>query len=371
MDLRVAQAIARTEAASVAPVPRVTSGGRDLLLVARALVLRGPYPAVEGILAGPTRMAGVGRETMRLFEETLALGCTRALARHGGWRRHPRLGADGVKVGRLWDVRPASPLAFSRYSYALGEWLVAQPLGARTVAPFRETPLRPGDQLVAYLACALVEGQPLAGAVAQQPGVRAAALAWLGFPAMLAAVEADPPGPDALRDSFEALAAEGGVIVEGLSDDLATRTVDFERAKGEFVSPTTLLRAGEARDLTLGLLLDALDRAGRWDLATFLVEATAALVPPASGTSAVQGLVSRLARSAPLRERAAALHASAAHWRHAARLSRHHEAMRTVRHFEEGYAGAQLLLTRWELLGAEGFQRAANVLVAFEALEQG
>lgn len=355
-------------------VARVSSNGRDLVLLARAVVRGDPYGAVEGILLQETRMSGVGAAAMRLFEEALAVGGAGALARLGGWKRQARSTTAGVRAGRLWEVRPEPPLAFSSYSFELCQWLVAQPLGSfgkkATVAPFRATPRRSGDQLVAYLVCALVEGAPVEARVAEQPGVRAAALAWLGFPAMLGAV-GDASG-DLGPPSLEALVREGSVVLEGVSDDLARRAVMFERAKASVGSPAKLARVGAARGHVLGLLLDAVERANRWDLSTFLVDAAVALLPSTvSAAVAAAQLVSPLDASTSLRDRSAALRESAAHWRHLARVGRHHETLRGVRHFDEGYEDAQMVLSRWEGFGSEGFSRAADALAVFESLERG
>jgi hypothetical protein len=353
-------------------IPRVSSNGRDLLLVARAIARGGPYEAVEGIFLRetPTLMAGVGTECMRLFEEALAVGGVGALARLGGWRRRARATAEGIKVGRLWEVRREPPLAFSSYAFELCQWLVAEPLGGKAVAGFLAVPRSSGDELVAYLVCALVEGQPLETRVAAQPGVRAAALPWLGFPAMLGNV--GDANVDLAPEPFDGLPRHAAVVLEGISDDLAVRAVGFERAKARIISPPRLARLGAARDRALGLLLDALERANRWDLGTFLVDAAATLLPSAlSGAAAGAQLVSRLDPTASLRERGAALRESAAHWRHLGRLGRHHESLRGARHFDEGYAEAQLLLSRWEGLGSEGFSRAADALAVFEALDRG
>jgi FtsH ternary system domain X6 len=349
-------------------LPQVSPNGRDLLLVARALVRGGPYEEIESILVGETRMAGVAAGTMRLFEETLARGGVHALARLGGWRRRARPTPQGVAVGRLWEVRLDPPLAFSAYPYELCQWLVAQPLGTDGGEALRATPSLPGDELLAYLACALVEGQPLEGRVAEQPGVRASALAWLGFPGMLGRVAGRAPQ----RPAFDTLVRQGAVVLEALVDDLARRAVAYERAKADLTSTSAVSRLGEARDRALGFLLDALEQADRWDLATFLVDAATTLLPRAlSGAAAAAQLVSTLDPRTSLADRAAALRGSAAHLRHLGRLARHHEALRQARHFDEGYAQAQLLLSRWEALGTDGFARAADALAQFTALDRG
>jgi hypothetical protein len=345
---------------AVGGVARVSPSGRDLLLVARAIIMDGPYEATEGILHRRVEMHGVSANALRLFEETLARGCAQALARLGGWRRQSRVVSGRVETGRLWELRRESPLGFSPYVFELCRWLVREPLGASHVAPFSTRPTHPGDELVAYLACSWFEGQPLEQRLAEQPGLQASALAWLGFPGMLSRAK-DGCTCDPAR--VDALVREASVVVEAVSDDLARRAVALERRNASTTSTAHLRAVGDARDRTLGLFVDALSQTGRWDLATFLVDATVDLrfVDDAQ----------RLDTSASLRDRAEARRAAAAHFRHVVRLGRHYEELRQVRHFDEGYSAAQQLLSRWETVGSAGFARAAERATAATALDPG
>ncbi len=355
----------------------VGSRERDVLLVARAILEGADYEAVEGILRGPLSGKGSARRelegltapAMRLLEDMLVKGCVRALARLGGWRREPRWTPAGPRQCRLWEACPTAILSFSAATFELCRWLVTTPLGGAGHRHFVRPPVTNGDELFFYLTCAWVEEQPLEGNVAGQPGIRACALAWLGFPRMLGCIELPCDVPAA---RFDALVADGGVLIAGLADDLAHRTVRFERGNAKVKLPGVLSRLGEARELVLGRLLDALVRARRWDLASFLVDATAVLVPAGlDGGAAAKALAPSLDRTASLRDREAARRAQAAFFRAVARLAREHEAARQVGFVDEGYDTAQLLLARWEGLGNVGFSRAAAALATFDALDQG
>jgi hypothetical protein len=292
---------------------------------------------------------------MRLFEETLGKGSVLAIARHGGWRRLARRTNAGVETGRLWEVLDL-PLRFSPFAFELCRWLTTVPLMHARPLALAATPRTSGDDLLCMFACALVEGELLEQAVAQRAGVARSALAWLACPRMLAErndVET------ASAAAFERLVTEAPVVLEGLADELARRAIAFERALVEVRDPAELVRLARAREITLGWLVDAVARADRWDLVTFIVEANRAVV----------NLEPRqLDKAAPLRDRAEARRAAGGHLRILARLGRRHEELRLVRHFDEDYGLAQLLLARWEPLGNDGFRHAAELLERLDTL---
>jgi hypothetical protein len=146
------------------------------------------------------------------------------------------------------------------------------------------------------------------------------------------------------------------------------------------VDPRELRILGAAREANLGALVDAcaprLVRVGqetaRWDLVTFMVDATASLLG-GSGPGAVHAprWVATLDTDASLGERAEARRAAGAHLRVLARLGKRHEQARHASFVDDGYDVAQLLLARWEHLGNHGFSRAADVLAGLEAIDGG
>ena len=339
----------------------ISSNARDLMIVARAVVEGGPYEAIEPILRGEASMRGVSPRAMRLLEDTLAKGCALTLARAGGWRSIPRVGTDGVKPARLWEAHPAA-LAFSPFSFELLRWLVTQPLIRPTRIAFDSRPRTGGDELLAYLTCALVEGHALEPVIAEQPGVRMAPLAWLGFTRMLVGTEGkahDVEGPTA--GDFERLLENGAAVVEGLGEDLARRAAHFEQRNGELHDPLVLRKVAEARSRALGLFVDGVEKKNRWDMATFLVDAGPALSPRTEN----------LDPSSPLGDRVAARRAAGGHLRVLGRLAQAHENAKVVRFFEEDYGAAQALLARWESFGNSGFSCAAEALAHLDGLDGG
>jgi FtsH ternary system domain X6 len=332
---------------------------RDMILVARALVREGPYDAIERILLGPgAAISGLTMSEMRTFEDALAKGCVHALARHGGSRMLLRSGPGGEPVeARLW--RCATPkLVFSPFAFELCRWLVTEPLGGGArLSRFDRKPQTIADELIAYLACGLIEGTPVESAVGLQPGLRASSLGRLGFTRLL--MSGTDKGGDA--PVFDAL-VQDGVVVEGLALDLARRAAKFERELARVSEPAKLLALGKARETTLDGFVDACIAARRIELATFLVDA-------ASDAMKVEHVA--LDRLAPLRERLEARRASGAYLRVLGKLGREHQKARHVSYIDEAYATAQLVLTRWEHLGSDGFARATSALSDIESWNGG
>ncbi len=327
----------------------------EMITIARAIVREGPYEIAEPILLESREVRGLTKSAMRAFEDALSKGCARALAKLGGFRSLPRRVGEGAKVARLWEVRSPA-LTFSPFTFELCRFLVSVPLGTPGGPKFSHAPKTIGDELVAYLACWLVEQKPLESILAAQPGIRACALAWLGFPRMLASAKSDEK---LSADRFDALVRDG-VTLEGLEVDLASRAKRFTREIAAEMLPARMLALGQSRERVLGGFVAACSAANRVDLASFIVESLDADMPKIT-----------LDRTAPLRDRIAARRASVAQLRVAMRLAGEHEKARGVSYIDEGYEVAQLLLARWEHVGVSGFARVASALSHIESWDGG
>ncbi len=351
----------------------VTRGEHDLLVVARALVEPGSFDAVEPLLRGEVRVKKMAPTGMRLLRDVLAKGAVRALARGGGWRSRARTGGGGrVATGRLWEIHPSLELRFSPFTYELVRWLAAAPLAAAKVPTLDGvSATTAGDEIVAYLACALVEGSEIAGVVAAQPAVRSSALAWLAFSRMLA-LSSPSSTPPAAAAFARIAAGPGAVVVEGLEDELAHRAIAGVHAGGALADPRAASGAGAAERAVLDAFLDAADAAGRRDLATFLVTAGSRLLGTGASPAALAAAwTAALDPNARLADRAEARRASAAPLRALRRVGRWDEEARLTRFFDDGYDAAQALLARWEHLGRDGFARADDVARALDSLDAG
>jgi hypothetical protein len=261
--------------------------------------------------------------------------------------------------GRLWERHAPAPLPFTGASVAFLRWLVETPFAApaSTLKPLPAQPLELGDQLLVYLALDAARTTPAMRVLAAQPFVRAAPLAWLGHASALAARGAVPPSFDALTRGA------GAIVVEALTGELARRWHAVELAKRATFEPEPLIELGAAQDLALAGFMQSCDAAHRRDLALFVIDAAAPLLarnlPP---TPMALDPSTTLAVRAKARLAAGALLRAVARW---GEWDRQH---RGVRFIDDDYAAAQLLLERFETIGAAGLERAAHWLADLASL---
>jgi hypothetical protein len=142
---------------------------------------------------------------------------------------------------------------------------------------------------------------------------------------------------------------------------LTNRWVEMELAKDRISDAARMLALGQIQDATLQSFLAAVHAAGRWDLARFLLRASAVLLagnPVASRWTAglnVTGL--RLA------ERTEAYRAALALLRRLEDLQKWDVEARTVGYFDEGYAASQLWKADWEKYDGEELCRRAQAIL--------
>jgi hypothetical protein len=270
----------------------------------------------------------------------------------------------GVRRGRIWERHTPVGLSFSAATLQLLRWMLAAPLIApalrRRVStpPFRvlePSPLTVGDQVMVYLALDAVAGTPAQAALAAQPLIRATPLAWLGF--------ADRLGGEPLV-AFDGLCAgAGAIVVEALSDELARRWRAVEESKAAIEAPKALIALGAVQDGVLQSFLAACDRHRRRDLAGFVIDAAAPLLRRGLAPWPV-----KLDPSTTLAHRAAARVAAGALLRAVAIWAAWDRSHRGIRFLEDDYPASQLLLGRFEAIGAHGGARAEAWLAELAAL---
>jgi hypothetical protein len=212
-----------------------------------------------------------------------------------------------------------------------------------------------GDQVMVYLALDAAAGTPAQAAIAAQPLVRAAPLAWLGFADLFGAAQVP-----ALAGLCE---GAGALVVEALTGELARRWRTVELTKRGITAPEALIALGAAQDAVLGGFMAACDRHGRRDLAGFVIDAAAPLL--ARGIAPVPA---RLQATSTLGSRAAARVAAGALLRGVTRWAVWDQAHRGVRFLDDDYPATQLLLARFEAIQAVGAARAAAWLADLASL---
>jgi len=348
---------------------RVDVRDAELLAVARALVTPDSYSSVASTLVGALTVTTIGPTAMRVLTDTLAKGVVKMLARLGGACSRIRADTGSTRPARVFDVRPVPDIAFSPYAFELVRWLANTPLGTyKRTARFEATAQTLGDEICAYLALRLVEGERLEPMVASAPGLRTP-LTWLGFARSLSR-QGDAKVRVASMVSL--LATEGSrTVLECLAGDLARRwTVTASWDVSEVLDPEHALRIVLSERAVLAEYLDAIEKSGRWDLATFLIDAAARVLPPGAKPRDVA------ARAAPpvraegtLRARTESRQRAGALFHALGRLGRKRDELALVHFIDEGYDVAQATLSSWEVLGRDGFTRAANIVSTLASLD--
>jgi hypothetical protein len=345
-------------------IPQVAASEHDLIMMARTLVM-GPA-AQDDIwaLLCATRPAApkIGPTCAALLQDTLR-HAWRALWLRGGARPGSSIGAGpraGATVrGRLWERHAPVPLAFTGASVAFLRWLVGTGFAApaSTLAALQAMPLAIGDQLLIYLALDAARTTPALRVLAAQPFVRAAPLAWLGHANALAKRGGEAPSFGGLTEGV------GAIVVEALAGELAKRWYAVELGKRAMFEPDLLLDLGAAQDQTLTRFMAACDDARRRDLALFVIEAAAPLLARNLAPTPAQ-----LDPNTTLATRAQARIAAGALLRGVVRWGEWDQQHRGVRFIDDDYAAAQLLLERFETIGASGVGRAAHWLADLASL---
>ena len=330
-------------------LPVVAASEHALIMMARALVQPSAHDVQLYLLSHRELPAKIGPTCAALLADAFS-HLWPALWRRDGARVRATLSPSGaVRRGRPWQRHPEPPaLELTAATLALLRWLVAMPLGVEGALPeLARAPLAIGDQLAIYLALDLAAAEPVPQrAIARQPLVRAAPLAWLGFAHLMAG---EPPPMDSL------VTGAGAVVVEALQADLAARWAAVERDKPARTDPDALIAIGTAQAAALERFTAACDAAQRRDLAGFVIDAAAPLI--ARGLSPAPR---ELDPRAPLSSRSAARVAAGALLGGVRRWAAWDDAHRTIRFIDDGYDAAQLLLARFEAIGRAGAERAAQ-----------
>ena len=302
------------------------------------------------------------RNAVRLIQDTLAKGCVFLLARRGGWRRERFLRGERVVEGRLWERTPPAELglAFSVHTLGFLIWITAN-RPSDTARPWivPEEELTLGDRLLLYFAHEglrnLAEGLGASVLRTQEPFVRHA-LCWLAFP------EDYATAPTGTRPNFAPWTiGAGGFMLEALQAELARRWIEVESNKERLTDPQVMRALGMSQERVLTAFLDALEQAGRMDLARFLLQAAASLL----GTHAHAGMWTDKLNMTGQRvaDRAATYQAATIFLRTLDRLQTWERRARGVGYFDEGYAASQLWKTDWQQVQGDFLIERARAIV--------
>lgn len=324
-------------------------------------------PLVENRCQAP---ACLSRTAVQLAQAALAKGCTFLLGQRGGWRHERHLRGERIVSGRLWQRTPPQDLAlaFSGHSLEFLVWITAaRPNDKEPRWQPNEEELTVGDRLLLFFAHEGLresgEGLGAPDLRKRQPFVRHG-LCWLAYPEDFTAA------PLSVVANFEPwTTGVGACILEALQPDLAARWIQVEGNKERIASPQNMQALGQAQARVLTAFLDAVEKAGRLDLARFLLRAAAVIVSSYAHagmwTGALQTTGLRLA------DRAALYQAALAFLHHLPRFVTWAQRARATSYFDEGYQAAQLFLADWEQYqGNQLNERAQAIIHQMDPLRQ-
>jgi len=340
--------------------PRVVSKFEGkLLTIVRAAVRLGPVDvALPALFDRPAPPPGLSTTCLELVCDSLAKGCVMYLCRSGGWRRERFLRAGVPVVGRLWERTPLEErkLVFSENTLDFFRWLTAyHPAQAK---PWHPDPadFTVADQLVIALTYDAFRDSEAGLAWRERPVFARNPLVRLTYADEFSATANLAP------DYSTWVGGLGGAILEALQGPLAARWLAVERSKRGIGDWLTMRQLGDAQAQVLERFATAVEPAGRYDLARFLLHAAVRSCPPnARASDLVGGLQGggprRLAERYEIQRRAGAL------LQFLDRMVGWEQRARGIRYLDKGYAAAQMFLGDWESAGAdEAVGRARDVL---------
>lgn len=316
-------------------------------------------PLLDNRCTAPKCLNG---NAVNLVTDALAKGIVLLLARRGGWRRERFLRGDRAVAGRLWERTPPAELGltFSTHTLEFLIWITAQRPGDKN-PPWHppEENLTLGDRVLLYLAHEGLrnagEGLGAAKLRTEQPFVQHG-LCWLTFPEDYSAA------PTGARPNFVPWTnGTGACMLEALQPELAHRWIEVESAKERIVEPQQMRVLGLSQERVLMAFLDAVEQAGRMDLARFLLHAAVVLVGP----HAHAGMWTARLQMSGLRvaDRAATYQAATIFLRTLDRLQTWERRARGVGYFDEGYAASQLWKADWEQAQGDHLVERAHALI--------
>ena len=282
------------------------------------------------------------RSAIHLIQDRLAKGCIHRLARRGGWRPGRFLRGDRIAVGRLWQRTPPAELAlhFSGQTIRFLIWLTAHKPGRDgwSAAPDE---LTVADLLLLHFAYGALRDTAVEPVLRQRDCFQRHALVRLAYPQ-----DFDARGGPA--DFAPWLTGVGAVILETLQPELAANWLALEARKKDIADGQPLRELGQRQVAVLEPFLDAVEQAGRLDLARFLIDIAGRLLTPDADRQ--RWIHPEIDAGASLAERQQTYQAGLALVRQVERFQKWDQRARAIGYFDEGYAAAQLFKEDWEQL---------------------
>lgn len=339
----------------------------DLLRILHAILRHAPAEVAASLIRQRhPRPACLSADAVTLVKEALTKGCVLLLAHDGGWQSEGFLRGEKAVQGRLWQRTPpeALGLAFSGNTLEFLIWLTATAwekdkltdscqARAETVA----------DELLFALTFIALHKQDFAAYLRTLGMFRRLPLLWLLHPDDLAG-ERLP----ARLDWESWTTGLGACILEAWQTKLTARWLEMEQQKGRLVDGAQMRIIGTIQEAVLTGFLAAVEKAGRWDLARFLLRLFTQLLRPE--TTAQTWVGSLRLEGQRLADRMDTYRAAMGVLRQLDTLQRWERQARTVGYFDEGYHAAKFWQAEWEQFQGDLLaERAHNIIRELEPLQ--
>lgn len=344
----------------------------NLLRILSALVGQLNAQMVNGLLVTEIPQPHcLSRTCIELAKELIAKGTVQLLAQLDGWREKRFLRGQTQRTGLLWErSRPQDlGLKFSPYSLRLLISLTANDirsvrqlaksrLGRKMISlwpqPITETnDFTSGDWWLLFLAFNVV--YEVNGLHLETHAVISSHGLYNLYRPRYRRID------DPIQPNFEPwVTLTGSAILECYQATLAQQWIAIEQSKQRLTNPTDMLVLGNAQRIILNSFLDAVEKAERRDLATFLlVVAQEVLHPQANVANWIGNLK---VRSLRLADREQAYNASMAFVSVLERLQSWSQSAQGIGYFDEGYAASQLWKSTWEAYNGDELASRAQEL---------
>jgi hypothetical protein len=335
----------------------------NLLRILRSFLQRAPLERALPLVMEPSdRPPCLSRAVVELVQDHLRKGCVWLLARTG-WRRERHLVGEQIREGRLWERTAPEELGltFSRNALDFLIWITAaNPKEKISWRPGKD-PVTIGDRLLLFLACAALYNTEAGKTLCRLDYFHRDGLCRLAFPDEFPDILVEP-------DWDPWTSPVGSCILETLQLPLMERWLKLERGKEQITTWQRMRSLGQSQERVLRSFTEALTRAGRWDLARFLLRVLSSL--QGDKPNARRWLGNLDVRALRLAERQEVYQAALAVVRHLEVLQKWEMQARSVGYFEEGYAASQLWKADWEKFqGEELCRHAQEILREIEPLK--
>ena len=298
------------------------------------------------------------------MEQDLAKGMLWYLIENGGWKHRQMFRQGKVISGRLWQRYDPPEFQGSVFILQVIVWLLRATNALHQ--PQKFTPKTLWDEFFLLLIAHQLAGSETSRSIMQaQPMFHKSLLCQLMYCDVLSSDR-----HKVTLAGMQELVSSNALIVDALQDQLVIHWLRIEQIKTKIRVASELQSLAESQAKVMMLFVQACGQCARYDLLDFIITATGKHIKLGLNGHEIHA---RLKKTQRLSERQAARVASVAVYDVLTTIKSWVDEARQVRFFDDNYAQAQFLLTRWEPLGDEGYltiQRYREDVMAITAPEE-